>query len=181
MVEYRTYHASAPMNAEKREQVLAIMQEAFPPTERRTTEGQRALLLHPLYRVHTVEEDGKILGFMAAWDLQGLTFFEHFAVDSALRGRRIGGEFLDRLLRSEEKPVALEVELPEDELTRRRIAFYERHGLRLNEREYRQLPLRPGDGSTPMYLMSWPDPLKDEDFDHARRDIYRHVYGAEEV
>jgi len=75
----------------------------------------------------------------------------------------------------------LEVELPTDELTRRRIAFYRRHGMHLNEREYAQMPLRAGDMPVPMYLMSSPDELNAEEFVRVRREIYRHVYGLTEI
>ena len=73
----------------------------------------------------------------------------------------------------------LEVELPEDEITRRRVGFYRRHGLALNERFYQQLPLRDGDSPTPMFLMSFPCPLTDAEFVRVRREIYRHVYETE--
>ena len=179
MIEYRTYHIGRPIGAAQKEQVLALMREAFPPTERRTDEAQRALFAHPLYRVHTVEEDRRVLAFMAAWSLQEMTFFEHFAVDSALRSQGLGGKFLDHLLSGAPQPAVLEVELPEDELTRRRIGFYQRHGLFLNERFYQQLPLRPGDSPTPMFLMSFPRALSDAEFLRVRREIYRHVYETE--
>lgn len=180
MPEYRVYTTAAPMPAEKKEQLLALMQEAFPPTERRTEEGQRRLFDNPLYRVHTAEEGGRVLAFMSAWQLPGVTFFEHFAVDAALRGNGLGGRFLDRLLKEAALPAVLEVELPEGEIPRRRIGFYQRHGMRLNERFYQQLPLREGDGPTPMFLMSTPDALTDEEFLRIRAEIYRHVYGADE-
>ena len=35
---------------------------------------------------------------------------------------------LQELVKQYQKPICLEVELPEDELTRRRIGFYERNG-----------------------------------------------------
>lgn len=178
MTVYRVYSASDPMDAEKQNRLLSLMNSAFPDTERRTDKGQRMLFSHPLYRVHTLEEDGKILAFMAAWALPGLTFFEHFAVDPSLRNQGVGGRFLDELLSRAEKPAVLEVELPEEELSRRRVGFYRRHGMHLNERDYAQLPLRPGDSSTPMFLMSWPDMLSDEEFVRIRKEIYRHVYTA---
>ena len=179
MLTYNTYDAACPMDENRRNQVLSIMEEAFPATERRVRAGQEALFDHPLYCVHTAEEDGRILGFMAAWKTQGFAFFEHFAVDSSLRGGGVGGAFLDWLLENN-APVVFEVELPTDEMTRRRIGFYRRHGAILNEREYAQLPLREGDDPTPMFLMSYPQGLTDEQFVHARKEIYRHVYGEEE-
>ena len=117
---------------------------------------------------------------MAVWHLSGVTFLEHFAVDASFRNNGFGGKMLERL-QKESLRLVLEVELPTDVLTRRRIAFYRRNGMKLNEREYAQMPLRVGDVPTPMYLMSSPDALEDEEFRLVRREIYRHVYGVTEV
>ena len=49
---------------------------------------------------------------------------------------------MDALLAEKKRPMVLEVELPEDALTRRRIGFYERHGLVFNSYPYLQPPMR---------------------------------------
>ena len=180
MLSYNTYCCAHPMNEEQAAQLMCIMEEAFPPTERRVSAGQYELLRHPRYVIHAAEEDGRMIAFMAVWKLSGVTFVEHFAVERQLRNGGIGGALLEKL-RAENAPLVLEVELPTDDLTRRRIAFYQRHGMCLNEREYAQMPLRAGDAPTPMYLMSSPEALDEEEFVRIRREIYRHVYGVTEI
>lgn len=180
MLVYNTYSVNRPLSADKAAQLMHIMEEAFPPTERRILSAQYELLKHPLYVIHTLEQDGRIVAFMAVWKLSGVTFLEHFAVDAHFRNNGLGGKMLERL-RMEGTRLVLEVELPTDELTRRRIAFYRRHGMCLNEREYAQLPLRAGDVPTPMYLMSSSEELGEEEFIRVRREIYRHVYGVKDV
>ena len=177
---YHVYCAGAPMSAEKANQVLEMMEEAFPPAGRRTREAQRALMEHPLYQVCTAEANGKVQAFMALWTLRKMTFFEHFAVNRKLQADGVGGEML-RWLAERYAPCVLETEPPENENARRRIAFFERHGLHLNRQAYDRLPMRPGSVKTPMCLMSCPEPLSDGMFHAARREIYRHAYGAEEV
>jgi GNAT superfamily N-acetyltransferase len=168
------------MDEERTAQFMRILEEAFPPTERRVSSGQYELLHHPRYVIHAAEQDGRMIAFMAVWNLSGVTFLEHFAVDASHRNGGIGGEMLERM-RAESTRLVLEAELPADDLTRRRIAFYRRHGMCLNGREYAQMPLRAGDAPTPMVLMSSPDGLNDEEFVRVRREIYRHVYGLTEI
>ena len=180
MFSYNTYCTAHPMDKERTAQFMRILEEAFPPAERRIPSGQYELLNHPRYVVHAAEKDGQIIAFMAVWNLSGVTFLEHFAVEASHRNGGIGGEMLERM-RAESTRLVLEVELPADDLTRRRIAFYRRHGMCLNEREYAQMPLRAGDAPTPMVLMSSPDELDDGEFVRVRREIYRHVYGLTEI
>lgn len=179
MSEFRIYTVDAPMNDEQKERILSLMKDAFPTIERRTDEGQRMLFHHPLYQIHTLEDNGTILAFMAAWQLPETTFLEHFAVDHSRRGAGLGGRFLDRLLAESKRSVVLEVELPESETARRRINFYQRHGMRLNKQFYQQPPLKAGDEVIPLFLMSWPGALSDDEFIRTRKEIYYHVYKTE--
>ncbi len=183
MQHYVTYCADRRMDDEALHQFIAILEEAFPPHERRVRSGQLALMDNPFYSIRTLQENGKILALMAIWMLDGMIFLEHFAVDADRRSCGIGGRMIDDL-RSEAaasgKILVLEVEMPVDALTRRRAAFYRRHDMTLNEYLYHQMPLRAGDAPTEMRLMS-STALSETAFYAARREIYRHVYGIREV
>lgn len=181
MEQYHIYHAAAPMSADKARDLLNLMEQSFPENERRVRAGQKRLFTHPLYRVAAAEENGRLLGFIAFWTMNGFRYFEHFATRPELRGQGVGGRLLDWTLKTLGTPAVLEVELPEDDLKRRRIGFYRRHGFFLNERPYLQMPLREGDQPMPQYIMSYPRMLDDGQFDACRRQIYREVYGVTEV
>ena len=171
--------AKERVSEEMQRQFMRILEASFPPNERRTESGQLALMDNRLYRIRTIRQDDKIIALMAVWMLSGMIFLEHFAVDAAYRSQGIGGRMLDELLREAKESnlrLILEVEMPTDELTKRRIGFYRRHGLQFNEYLYYQMPLRTGDEPTEMRLMS-SEMLSEEQFSAARREIYRHVYG----
>ena len=179
MQHYVTYCADARMEEGMLRQFISLLEQAFPPYERRARGGQLALMDNSLYRIRTLQEDGKLLGFMAVWMLEGMIFLEHFAVDERFRSKEIGGRMLDELkeeAEKSEKQLILEAELPVDELTRRRIAFYRRHGMSVNEYLYYQMPLRACDGKTQMHLLS-SSQLSEAQFRTAQQEIYRHVYG----
>ena len=72
----------------------------------------------------------------------------------------------------------MEVEPPETEMARRRIGFYQRHGIFLNRFAYWQQPLRPGAVPMPLLVMSWPRPVSAGGFEPYKKIIYREVYGV---
>ena len=75
--------------------------------------------------------------------------------------------------------MVLEVEVPEDALTRRRIGFYERHGLVYNEYPYLQPPLRKGNALLPLRFMTKPGAIDEKTYERYKRLIYRIVYKYE--
>ncbi len=113
------------------EEVHRIYMESFPEEERRPWDDLKDKLLdyaHPL-NIKLIHHDGKFAGFITWWDLDRLRYVEHFAVDPAMRGKAIGSMAMKEFVMADNRPVVLEVE-PENtgEISRRRIAFYERCG-----------------------------------------------------
>lgn len=177
MATYMQYHVGFPLPGQDFHTVYALMEKAFPPDERRSFDGQRALLGEPRYRL-TVrrEEDGSISAFFAVWEFVAYRFGEHIAVSDLLRGGGIGGELLELVVSADPKPFLLEVERPETDIAARRIGFYERHGFALNRFDYWQPPLQDNRAPLPLYLMSRPKPLAEEGFCQARDFLYSELY-----
>ncbi|GAB3786823.1 hypothetical protein GCM10028818_50710 [Spirosoma horti] len=90
-----------------------------------------------------------------------MLFVEHIAVDPAQRGKQHGQRAISELRRLESPYIILEVELPQDALSQRRIQFYERQDFSLNAFSYAQPPYQAGNPSIPMHLMSIP-PIPDQ-------------------
>lgn len=71
--------------------VYGIMEQSFPKEERRSYEGQLALMERGNYRIYGVEgPTGGLRGFMAVWELKGYCFLEHFAVSPTERNSGLG-------------------------------------------------------------------------------------------
>lgn len=164
------------MNPIDYERVYHILEKSFPVDERRPYDAQKALLEEPRYSIFVYKENGEIVGFLATWSLDGVVFVEHFAVDSTYRNGGIGSRMLSELLACAAMPVCLEVEPPESELARRRIAFYERNGLVLNPYSYTQPAMAEGQNAIPLMIMSSGAPLSKEQFEETKRLLYTHVY-----
>ncbi len=160
--------------------VLKIMEEAFPPSEMRTAERQEALLDLPHYRIYVHRDDaGEIDCFLAIWELSNCVFGEHLASKPSTRGKGVGSGLLKAVLDGIDKPFFLEVELPCDEITKRRVGMYERMGLFINEFYYEQQPLREGDKAQRLMVMSYKSPVEEAQFFPFKREIYRYVYEME--
>lgn len=129
---------------------------SFPPDERRHFEYLLQLLPCPdMYLCGLV--DGEILiGFVGYWHWSEMLFVEHIAVDPEQRGKQYGQRAISELRRLESPYIVLEVELPQDDISRRRIQFYERQGFTLNPFSYAQPPYQAGNPAIPMHLLSIP-------------------------
>lgn len=168
-----------PTNDLHFKEIYDLLEEAFPPSEIRTSEGQLALLSNPLYQLHTVKEaDGKLLGILAGWKLSGFRFIEHLAVAARARGKGTGKSMVEDYIHMAGTPVILEVEPPDQPLAARRIEFYKRLGFHLNTFPYYQPPLRKGQPLLPLQVMSYPFALTEEQFGSYKEELYREVYGV---
>ena len=68
------------------------------------------------------------VGFITYWDFGHFYYVEHFAIDPSLRNGGHGKNVLNHLCQQLNKPIILEVEMPEEEMTIRRINVSKRHG-----------------------------------------------------
>lgn len=128
-----------------------------------------------------VRDAGKMVGIVTYWDFGKFHYVEHFAVLPSMRGKGYRKEVLTLLRDTIPTPVVLEVELPVDGVSRRRIRFYERCGFRLWSREYLQPPYRPGGDFLPMYLMVYGGMGGEKDLGIVRKRIYGEVYGCRDL
>lgn len=154
--------------------IYKIMEESFPEDERRPYDEQRALLLDSRYSIY--EEDG---GFIATWEFDEFVFVEHFAVDKNKRNSGLGGKMLKEFLELSHKPICLEVEMPDTEIAKRRISFYERNGFFLNEYDYFQPPISKGKKIVPLMIMTSGEKVTKEVFEKIRNTLYKEIYKYE--
>lgn len=158
-------------------QIFSLLEESFPLDEYRPREEQLALLSNSRYHVLGVStEEGALKALLAVWEFDTILFVEHFAVAPAARNGGLGSAALQELLHSTEKTVCLEVELPEGELPRRRIGFYERNGFVFNAYPYMQPPISKGKQPVPLRIMTYGRAVDEAEFCSIRDTLYTHVY-----
>lgn len=162
------------------DEMYKIMEESFPPDERRTYEGQKNIMDADNYCVYTFEENGRVVAFFTVWFLDGFVFAEHFAVDEKQRGTGIGTKLIKRVLSSVDIPLVLEIELENSSHTaKRRADFYRRLGFSINHYEYEQPSYGEGKNAIPMHLVSYPKSLTEDEFLKYKNEIYKEIYKLE--
>ena len=158
------------------DEAFAIMQASFPTDEYRPYDEQQALLQRPYYRLVTLTEEGHVIAFAATYSFPTFLFVEHLAVAPTHRNRGLGAQLLAQLQQESTVRLCLEVELPENDLARRRIGFYERCGFTFNDYPYTQPPISKGRRPVPLRLMSTDGALTEAAFETIRDTLYRDVY-----
>ena len=169
------------LEREQFNRIYEIMKNSFPKDERRPCEEQKDLLERPEYKIYIMDRDDEICGFLAVWEFNSITFIEHFAVAPEYRNMGIGAEMLQELKSTMDKRICLEVEPPENELTRRRIGFYERNGFFLNKQPYVQPPLSKGQEEVSLLLMTTGGKVDDLGFDEIKTLLYEKVYEVDKM
>jgi GNAT superfamily N-acetyltransferase len=154
-----------------------LYQSAFPTVERRTLNGLEGVLEHDKRFVMTVLlKDGEFVGFFNYWLFEYFVYAEHFAVNPKLRGQNIGSEVMKTFFLNTNLPVVFEVEIPENEIAIRRIAFYERLDCKQFPHKYAQ-PHYDGSGKLlPMLLMTNNYDYVDKHFSRIKSIVYKEVY-----
>ena len=153
--------------------------DSFPEAERRPFVALCELLRYePKFHVLALYREKKYVGFITYWLFNGFVYVEHFAVDGCARNGGVGATAMQQFLNSQKLPVVLEVEAPTDEISRRRIAFYERLGFVLDTHTYLQPPYRSGGDWVDLRLMTWGELDLSHAFESVKHTLYTHVYGV---
>lgn len=154
-----------------------LLETAFPLQERRDSEQQRKNTdENPLFHNVLITDDNKPVGLLTYWDFESFAYIEHFAIDNRLRNGGYGSKALDAFKRLISKPIVLEAEEPTDEITCRRICFYQRQGFVMQEVPYLQPPYRPNDEWFPLKLMTYGTIDMEKEYFTLKNKIYREVY-----
>ena len=168
------------MQSEVFDQVFSIMERSFPADEYRTYDEQKALLSEPGYNIyvcmrHDLNGD-YAAAFMSVWQFEDFTFIEHLAADPAIRGQGLGSAILQEAVWMFRGQICLEVELPDTDLAKRRIAFYQRNGFYVNNYPYIQPSISKGKQPLPLLIMTSGACITEERFEKLRTELYRKVY-----
>lgn len=154
--------------------------DSFPDIERREVgEWIRYSKYRREFHNNLILQNGNPVGIITYWNFESFVYIEHFAVDPKSRSNGIGGKTLEKLLGSFQKPIVLEVEMPTDDFSTRRIEFYKRHGFRLSGKRYSQPPYTQGGNATEMKLMWHGIENMEDEYDTIVQCLYRNVYNVD--
>lgn len=159
-----------------------LYQTAFPAVERRSLQAlKQNFELEKRFLVVAFLHNGEFAGFFNYWLFANFVYVEHFAVDSNLRGQHIGSKAMQMFLQMHNCPIVFEVEMPENHIATRRIAFYERLNCKLLSKQYAQPPYDGAGEFLPMLLMTNNYNYADKHFAEIKTTLYSEVYKYSEV
>lgn len=159
--------------------VYDIMEKSFPEDEYRSYDEQKMLFSKSEYDIYVVDgDDSTLKAFVAVWGFDDFAFIEHLAVNPACRNAGIGASILAAVKEKTGKRICLEVELPENDIARRRIGFYTRNGFSLNEYNYIQPPMSAGKNPIPLFIMTTDGAVEERRFEYIKDKLYEKVYNV---
>ena len=139
------------------QKVMDLYELSFPAVEKRDRKGNEKLLSDERFWLLALLDDGAFVGMAGIWDAEGMLYVEHLCTSPELRGKGYGAAALE-LFKASGRTVVLEIEPPEDELTKRRQNFYLRSGFGFHPHIHRHPPYRAGDERHLLNVMSFPPP-----------------------
>ena len=159
-------------------EVEKLMNLSFPQAERRDNDLQRFTTdNNPLFKCMMITDNEEFIGLVTLWDLDSFIYVEHLATLPQCRNRGYGLQIIEQLKSwAGSRILVLEVEKPEDEMSRRRIGFYQRCGFKLCQKDYLQPPYRKGEGMLALSIMFAGTDNIDNIFESVKRKIYENAY-----
>lgn len=134
--------------------IYQLMQDSFPYDEIRSFQEQEKLLSHTNYKILTLSKNNEIFGFVAIWEFENFVFVEHFAISTNQRNKGLGHTILKELRNYTTKKIILEVEHPNNDISKRRIDFYQRNGFKLFDFNYVMPAYSKNHEPIPLLIMS---------------------------
>lgn len=160
-----------------------IYSYSFPACERRSLEAQRkALEEQPECSMEVFTHDDnadKATGLMICWSFDDSIYLENFAVSKNERNNGAGGRMLDSFIeRNAHRRIILDIDMPVDDISCRRLGFYRRHGFVANtQRRHIQPNLsdRNAEGFE-LLLLSHGSELNDDEYRLFRERFENRIY-----
>lgn len=158
-------------------EIYELYLSTFIPSERRNLDAfERIINQEPRFKCYALMREENFVGFFTFWVFDKFVFVEHFAISDKMRGQNIGSEVMLGFLSMVTLPVVLEVEMPKDANSVRRIKFYEKFAFKTISHAYAQ-PYYDGSGNLlPMLIMSNDSHFADKHFKQIKDTLYSEVY-----
>jgi len=154
----------------------SLLEKDFCFEERKTKDAELKAFSNPLFKPYFIYKEEQIVGYICLWEFDKFIFGEHFAILEGIRNTGIGSEFLNTFLPTLSKPFIFEVERPSDEISKKRISFYIKNKIIINDHDYYQPSYHNGDDKVPMFIASYPNSISHTEFLECSQSIKDIVY-----
>lgn len=159
-----------PSESKLWEQVWRLYTDSFPEWERRRISSHSRASEDDAFNTYIALDNGNLMGLVFYWKSDGMIYIEHLAVNPIMRGKSIGSTIVKGLI--DEYPdftILLEIDPPVDEISKRRLAFYERLGFVMNDYEYVHPSYSKNGKPHPLKVLSLPAPISPDELENFKR------------
>jgi ribosomal protein S18 acetylase RimI-like enzyme len=156
--------------------VKEIYESSFPPNERRDFKLVVDLIDNQSFSLSAIRFENQTIGFLSCWFFFDFTYIEHFAIDKDYRNNGVGSFILQEFINKTTNKIILEVDLPEDDISFKRIVFYKKFGFTICKETYIQPPYDSSKESVPMLIMSSEEIESKVEFETIKKTLYQNVY-----
>lgn len=144
-----------PSDTERWNKVWELYESSFPTAEKRREEDHIRAFSNPLFFPMSAWEGNELIGIIFYWEWDNYRYLEYLAVNTELRGKSFGSQLL-RHLSDKGHTIILEIDPLIDEISVRRLQFYERAGYTLTPYRYMHLPYRTETEIQELLILSFP-------------------------
>jgi len=157
------------------EEAFALYEQSFPSYERRSRADQIRALDEKEYTYNLIKSaKGEVLGILLYWDHADFFYIEHLAIHSNKRGQNIGTLTLSQLKEVVKKPIILEIDPPEDDISIKRKRFYETADFTYTDKIYTHHSYTKSAQAHELHIMSYPT-ISDALFSTFKAYIKSHI------
>lgn len=156
---------SIPITTEKHKyfsDFWEIYNDSFPVYEKRNLNQQVEVFSKTNYFLNSFIDNNIVVAFLEFWDYPEFCFIEHFAVNKTYRSKGYGKILLDGFISSFKKPIILEIDPITEEISAKRLKFYQSLGFIENNYEHYQPPYRNDENPVPLKILTHPVTISQE-------------------
>lgn len=159
------------------EAISALYISAFPDDERRSVDVLKKMInQQPEMVFYSIILNNLFTGFLILWHFEKFFYIEHLAINDNQRSIGLGKKVIESIKQIFPGIILFEVEPPLDELSVRRIGFYERSGYKTVLKEYMQPPYDKNKKPIPMWVLCNDEQISESDLKEYLTTIRLKVY-----
>lgn len=135
--------------------VWDLYEESFPVAERRKLNDHLRASENDHFHPLSIWDNDQLIGIAFYWEWNNYRYIEYLAVLPEMHGHGYGSQIIKQI-RDSEHTIILEIDPLINELSVRRLQFYERAGFTLTPYRFVHLPYRLDGESQELLILSYP-------------------------
>ncbi len=154
--------------------VWNLYENSFPEAERRKIEDHIRASEDEHFYPLSIWDNNQLIGLAFYWQWNNYRYIEYLAVSPELHGHGHGSQIIKHI-RDSEHTIILEIDPLINELSVRRLQFYERAGFTLTPYRFMHLPYRIDGASQELLILSYPQMITKEQHTDFLNFINNHI------